>query len=427
MFAAGLFGFSDLLAVLIDLLESQFSLLKVLSDAAVKGSVTLFEHSRNRALLEDLDGIEQSACASVHAADMGDEDVLQVGGVTACLGVEVRTACSETAVADDLHESLCEFEVINRELVGVPSVLGVTAVGVNRTEHAGIYSASQFVFESVACEGGVVDLNIDFEILVETMRFEETDDGLSVHIVLMFGRLARFGFDEERTFESFGTRVVTRHTEHSSHVLFLAALVGVEQAHVALATTPKDIVLCAQFDTGVHRVLDLDDGTRYYIEIGVRAGAVHITGVAEHVRRGPQQFDAGLVHFLFEVIGDGSEVGFVLFYRFALGDEIHVMETEIRDAEFLHDLESRIGFVFGDLQSVCPFIPRELLRSASELVAAFRTEGVPPSHSETHPLFHCFTGYDALSVIVVKRHRVLGLRAFKLDLTDLREILFHVV
>ena len=214
---------------------------------------------------------------------MSDEDVLQVGGVTTGLGIEVRTTRTQTAVTNNLHPGLREFEIINRELVGVPSVLCITAVGVNRTEHARIYGASQFMLEGMTCQRSVVHLNIDLEVLIQSVGFEETDNGLGIHIILVFARLHWLGLNEESTLESLRTSIVSRHTEHSSHVLFLTLLVSVEKRHIALATAPEHIVLCAEFDTCVNSVLNLHDSTSHYIKIRVGARTVHVTGMPKDI------------------------------------------------------------------------------------------------------------------------------------------------
>ena len=41
------------------------------------------------------------------------------------------------------------------------------------------------MLESVACQGGVVDLNVDLEVLVEAMSLKEADNGLRVDVLLV--------------------------------------------------------------------------------------------------------------------------------------------------------------------------------------------------------------------------------------------------
>ena len=56
-----------------------------------------------------------------------------IGGVTTGLGIKVSTTVAQTIVADNLHHSLCQFVVVDRELVCIPAVLVVTTISVNRT------------------------------------------------------------------------------------------------------------------------------------------------------------------------------------------------------------------------------------------------------------------------------------------------------
>ena len=210
-------------------------------------------------------------------------------------------------------------------------------------------------------------------------------------------------------------------------MLFLAFLVGVEEAHVPFASAPEDVVLGAEFDAGVDGVLDLHDGACDDVEVGVGGSAVHVAFVAEDVGCGPQQPDACLLHLLLEVVGDLVEVGLVFLDAVAFADEVDIVEAEVGDAQLLHEFESGVGFVLGYLEDVGAFIPREGLGDASELVVAFSAEGVPPCHGESQPVFHGFAHDHFFGVIVMEGHRVLGILAFELDLANSGEILFHRV
>ena len=63
---------------------------------------------------------------------MSDEDILQVSGVAAGFCIEICTAVAESTVTDNLHHGLSQFEIVNRELVGVPAVLSIATVGIDR-------------------------------------------------------------------------------------------------------------------------------------------------------------------------------------------------------------------------------------------------------------------------------------------------------
>ena len=67
-------------------------------------------------------------CHYIHTCDVCNEDIFQVGRVTTGLGVEVCTTVAESTVADYLHHCLSQLVIVNRELVGIPSVLIITPV-----------------------------------------------------------------------------------------------------------------------------------------------------------------------------------------------------------------------------------------------------------------------------------------------------------
>ena len=299
---------------------------------------------------------------------MCDEDVFRVGGVAAQLGVEVGSAVAEAAVADNLQHGLCELEVVHRELVGVPAVLGVAAVGVDGTEHPVVHRHRELMLKGVAGEGRVVDLDVDLEVLVKPVRAEEADDCLGVHVVLVLGRLHRFRLDEERALESLGACIVACGLEHVCKVVLLPLHLGVEQAHVAFASSPEYIVGAAELDGGVYGVLDLYGCACHHIEVRVGCRSVHVAFVAEYVGGAPEELDVAAFHLFEGIVGDGRHSRFVFRYVGAFIDEVDVVEAEVLDAEFLHDFESCVHLVLGALEGVRRLIPGVTAGLAAELV-----------------------------------------------------------
>ena len=281
---------------------------------------------------------------------MCDEDVLRVGTVAAQFSVEVRTAVAQSAIADYLHHGLCKFVVVDWELVGVPSVLSVATVGIDRTEHAVVYSHSQFVLEGVTGKSSVVNLNVHLEILVQTMCTKESNDCLGVHVILVLGRLHRLRFDKECTLKSVGTGIVASNGEHLCEVFLLALLVGIEQRHVALASAPEHIVGAAKLDCGVDGVLYLYGSTSHNIEVRISCSSVHIALVGEHIGCTPQQLDVGALHLLKCIVGDGLHVSLVFGNVVRRFYEVDIVEAEVFDAKLLHYLKSGIHLVLGTLQ-----------------------------------------------------------------------------
>ena len=107
-------------------------------------------------------------------------EIFEVDGSAAYLSVEVCTAKAESAITDNFEHSLSEFEVIDWELVGIPSVLCITSVCIDRTQHTLINGTGKFVFECMTCQSSVVHLYIQFEVLVESVSTKESNYSLCI-------------------------------------------------------------------------------------------------------------------------------------------------------------------------------------------------------------------------------------------------------
>src|SRR5690554_4415996 len=113
---------------------------------------------------------------------MRDEDIIQIGRVSAGFGIEVGSSALHAATLKNHQHSLCQFINVDRELIGVPSVLIITPVGINGTQHTGIHRTLQIVLESVSCQGSMVHLNVQLEILVEVVGTKESNHSLSIYV-----------------------------------------------------------------------------------------------------------------------------------------------------------------------------------------------------------------------------------------------------
>ena len=270
----------------------------------------------------------------------------------------------------------------------------------------------------------MVHLDVHLEVLLQAVCTEEADDGFRVHVVLVLGRFHRFRLDEERAFEAFGAGIVAGCLQHLCQMFLFTLHVGVQQAHVAFAPAPKHVVRAAQFDGGIDGVLDLHGCACHHVEIRVGGRTVHIAFVSEYVGRAPKVLDTRSLHLFLDISHDGLHVGFIFLDGIAFGDEVHVVEAEIFDTQFLHDFKTGIGLLLGDGQGIRALVPGERLRAAAELVAAFCAKGVPPSHGKLQPVFHLLAHDDLFGIIVAVSQWVLALFSFELNFSDARKILF---
>ena len=107
---------------------------------------------------------------------------------------------------------------------------------------------------------GVVDLEVELEVLEEVVLAEEVEAGRGVGIVLMAGGFLRLGFDPERSLEPDLLLVGDCHVHEAGEMIHLALEVGVDQGRVALASAPEHIALATQFVRPLQGLLHLGGG-----------------------------------------------------------------------------------------------------------------------------------------------------------------------
>ncbi len=358
---------------------------------------------------------------------MGDKDVLHVGGVPAGLGVEIGTTALQSSSFKNHKHCLSQFIHVHRELVGIPSVLVVAPVGVDGAQHSCIRRTLQVMFKGMAGQRGMINFDIQFEILVEAVGTQESYHSLRVVVVLMLGGLHRLGLDEECTFETFRSCIVACLAQHHGQVLLLPLHVGVEQGHISFTSSPEDIIFAPQCDGCIQGILYLRGGKGHTVEVGIGGGPVHVALVAEHVGGAPEQLDTGICHFLLYIGHDGFEVALILLQRISRIHQVHIVKAEIFNSDLLHKFKAGIDFLFGSFNHIVPIIPVEILALCSKRIAGFCAKGVPVCHCKFEPLFHLTTVNHLFRVIVAECQRIGTFLAFKFDLPYSGKIFFYIV
>src|SRR5699024_11529647 len=112
------------------------------------------------------------------------EQVHQIRGITPQFGIKVNASGLESAVLQDHQHGSGDLPNIGRELVGVPAVLVVAAVGIDAAEQAGIGRYLQLVLKGMAGQDGVVHYQIDLKIPVQPVFAQETNDRRRIKVVL---------------------------------------------------------------------------------------------------------------------------------------------------------------------------------------------------------------------------------------------------
>ena len=168
----------------------------------------------------------------------------------------------------------------------------------------------------------------------------------------------------------------------------------------------------------------MDSSASHYVEIGIGGGAIHVALVAEYICGTPKVLDVGTLHLLQGIVGDSFHASFIFLDGIALVNEVNVVEAEVLNAQFLHDLEASVHLVLGALYGILCLVPLIGASLATELVGRSLAQRVPPCHGELQPIFHLLAHYDLLGVIIVECHRVLAFSSLEGNLTNLWKILF---
>src|SRR5687768_11686262 len=104
------------------------------------------------------------------------------------------------------------------------------------------------MLERVMGKRGVVNFDVEFEVLHQIVLAQERYHGCRIKVVLMFGRLHRFWLDEEGTLKSVCSGIIFRHVQKSGKVFLLALHVGIEQGIVPFSSSPENVIKTAQRD-----------------------------------------------------------------------------------------------------------------------------------------------------------------------------------
>ncbi len=97
--------------------EEKFTFFELLTVTLVETSVTFGTHFLVIRMFQDIGSSHQSTGKRIHTTDMSQKNIIQIGRVTTCLGIEVRTSGSQAACFEDNQPSLCQFVDVNRELI----------------------------------------------------------------------------------------------------------------------------------------------------------------------------------------------------------------------------------------------------------------------------------------------------------------------
>ena len=106
-------------------------------------------------------------------------------------------------------------------------------------------SVFKLVHHFVAGKRCMICLNVQFEMLSQTICAQEIQARSRIRIILVLCRLVWFRFEQQISCEANFFGVIRCHVQKSSKVIEFPFHVGIKKGLVSLAATPEDIVLAA--------------------------------------------------------------------------------------------------------------------------------------------------------------------------------------
>ena len=162
------------------------------------------------------------------------------------------------------------------------------------------------MMERVASQRGVVRLNVNLNLFLQSELFQETINCGDIVIILMFCRLLRFWLNQQRPLEASFMFMLDHHLHKAANLLALLTQIGIQQGFIAFAPAPQHIVFAAQGFGGLHGAADLRRRPGKNLRIGISGSTRTIARMGKAVCRAPQQFHAGFLLFLQQFIGHGG-------------------------------------------------------------------------------------------------------------------------
>src|SRR5665213_201421 len=131
----------------------------------------------------------------------------------------------------------------------------------------------------VAGKGSVIYFYVQFEIVHQIVLSHKTDTRSRIIIVLMFCWFAGLWLYKESSFKTIFSCIIFCGVQKFCKMFLLSFHVGIQQGHVALTASPKNIIFAAQFDSRIQRSFYLRSGMRQYLEIRIGGSTIHISSM----------------------------------------------------------------------------------------------------------------------------------------------------
>ena len=287
-------------------------------------------------------------------------------------------------------------------MIGVPTQQEIAGVGVNRSEQAVRCRRFNLMLERVAGEGRMIGLEVELEMLVETVRLQEGNPGGNIEIILMLGGLHWLGLDQELPRETNGLGVIDRHMQERRQVFLFPLEIGIQQGFVAFPPAPEDIVLTPKLLGDLQCFLHLRRGIREHVGVRVRGCTAHIPRIGEKIGRAPEELHAGGLLQLLRVGDKLVEIPVGLDQTAAFRRDVAVMETPEGRLDLDEELEGGIHPRLGDGDGILALLPRADDGARTEWIGAYSAKRMPIGDGEAQVLLQRLAVDHLVRIVVLE-------------------------
>ena len=261
-------------------------------------------------------------------------------------------------------------------------------------------------------ESRVVGFDVEFEFVEQIVLAEKIEASRTIGVVLVCGRLPRFGFDPEFSGEADFFFPIHGHAQQGGQLVEFLHHVRIPERGIPLASAPENISASAQLLGDRNGFFDLGRRVGEHGKAGRSSGPLGETRVGEKAGCSPEQFLARALLLRGEGFHHGIECGIGLRQGGELRRNVPIVETVEVDPCFFEKLEKDAHAGPGIFHRVRSVVPRHERGAAAEGIGQRIAHDMPVGRGKSKVLPHRRSLNEFVGVVMFESKRILRLGTF---------------
>ena len=271
-------------------------------------------------------------------------------------------------------------------------------------------------------ESGVVGFDVEFEFVEQIVLAEKIEARRAIGVVLVSGRLPRFGLDPEFAGEADFFFPVHGHAQQGGQLIKFPLHVRIPERGIPLASAPENISASAQMLGDRNGFFDLGRRVGEHWKAGRGSGPLGKARVGEKAGCSPKQLLARALLLRGEGFHHGIECGVGLREGRELRRDVPVVEAVEVDSRFFEKFEKDAHAGPGIFHRVRSVVPRHQRGAAAEGIRQWVAHDVPVGRGKSKVLPHRLSLDEFVDVVMFESKRILRFGTFVGDPGNFREI-----